>query len=86
MADLSQVVSLLSTESVMLLNEQNPGIQQFVVETITCCVNVWEQRGVLLDPITREAVLDSLVAIHIATAQGFTQLIMDARNDPSGAG
>lgn len=78
MADLTQVISLLSPASLELLHQVEPGIQAFVIETITCCVNAWEDRKVVLDPITREAVLDSLVAIHIASAQGFTQLLINA--------
>jgi hypothetical protein len=76
-----EVVSLLSRASLELLQQEVAGVQQFVLETITCCINQWEAQKVVLDPITREAVLDSLVAIHIATAKGLTQLLISAREE-----
>lgn len=81
MANLFDVVKLLSAQASSLLLAEDPGTQQFVVETLTCCVNYWEDNGVVLDPVTREAVLDSLVVIHIATCKGFATLLMAAREE-----
>ena len=75
------VVSLFSTTSLHLLNQEPPGVQELVVETITCCINQWEEKHVVLDPITREAVLDSLVIIHIAAAKGFAEMVVQARQE-----
>lgn len=81
MADLHDVIKLLSTQAADLLLAEDPGTQQFVVETVACCVNYWENNGVVLDPVTREAVLDSLVVIHIATCKGFANLLIAAREE-----
>lgn len=51
------------------------------METITCSLNYWEAHNVVLDPITREVVLDSLVVIHIATCQGYADLVNTAREE-----
>lgn len=81
MVDVLDVVKLLSVPAATMLSQEESATQSFVVETIACCVNYWETNGVVLDPITREAVLDSLVAVHIATCKGFATLLMAAREE-----
>ena len=75
MVDITDAARLLSEHAARLLLAEETGIQQFVCETVACCVNYWEANGVILDPITREAVLDSLVVVHIATAKSVSDLL-----------
>lgn len=81
MADATSVISLLGQGALHLLSVEHVGTQQFVLDTIAACINQWEAKTVVLDPITREAVLDSLVVIHIAAAKGFAQMVIDARQE-----
>lgn len=81
MVDLNDAARLLSAHATHLLLQEQVGIQTFVCETVACCVNYWEDNGVVLDPITREAVLDSLVAVHIATAKSVAELLFAATKD-----
>jgi len=81
MVDINDAARLLSEHAAQLLLAEEPGIQTFVCETVACCVNYWEATGVILDPITREAVLDSLVVVHIATAKSVSDLLRTAYQD-----
>jgi hypothetical protein len=68
---LIETVRLLSAASAGILLDQDSDTQQFVVNSIAKTVAYWERNGCVLDPISREVVLDSLVATFLATAKTF---------------
>jgi phage baseplate assembly protein W len=80
-ADLRDAVLLLSGTASELLLAQPQGIQMLVMETVAASINYWEDNKVVLDPVTREAVLDSIVVVNIATCQGYAALVTQAREE-----
>src|SRR4051794_21543921 len=68
---LIETARLLSAASAGILLGQPYETQQFVVNSMASTIAYWERNGCVLDPISREVVLDSLVATFVATAKTF---------------
>lgn len=77
MAEMEDVVRILSNSAIEVILAQIPAVRNLTVSLVTSCVSYWEENSVVLDPVSREVVLNSLVISFIATANSYVEIIVD---------
>lgn len=73
MDDLTSIVALLPPISINSLSQQSPDVQTLVVSHLKNMLEYWEQNNVVLDPVQREVVVDSIVVTLVNNLNTFTQ-------------
>lgn len=62
---LTEVAALLPARAAQLLYDQDAVVRQIVMEMVRYHLAAWEEAGVVLDPIQREAVLFTFVSVDL---------------------
>lgn len=76
---LDETVALLGDAGVVLLASKPAHVQKIVITSVLKCIQYWESCGITLDPIQREAVLDSLIAVLVPYSEAIETSITAAQ-------